>query len=144
MSSQLIQNKVKEYESFIEDVLKKDLKDIEVKLSKSVGKHGEWEELQTTIALLRRFKDRELNLLVPLDCGVSVNAETDDYNRLLVNIGAGCFLELDYDEAHKYADIRLRIVKKEIDHYRDLAAKVKAKIKITLLAIDQLSNGSIK
>lgn len=133
-----IESKVKQYENFIE-VLKEDLKDIEKQLDKVVTKYNEWDELSRSMKALRELKGRDVNMLVPLGCGVNVNATTDVNDRVLVNIGLGYLLEMNYEEADKYAVIRMRASQREIDHFRDLAVKVKVNIKLTLLAINELT-----
>lgn len=133
-----IDNKIKEYENFLEDVLKKDLKEIEEKLQKNVEKYDDWESLQHTIHTWQRLKEKDLKMLVPLGSSVNVNAITEDYNTLFVDIGVGCLLEMNFDEALKYSDIRKKVLKKDIGHYRQLAVEVKVKIKLVLLGVNEL------
>lgn len=131
--------KVNEYEEFLEKKLRVDLKDIEEVLKTKFDKYRRWEELKEIVKLWRRLENRDVNLQVPIGYGIHVNAETIEYDKVFVDVGLGCFLVMNYEEADKYSDIRMRVLKKEIDHYRSLAVQVKVKIKLTLLALNELN-----
>lgn len=132
--------KIKEYENFLEETLKRDLKEIEQKLQQSVEKYEEWESLQNTIHVWQKLEDKDLKMLVPLGSNVNVNAVSTDYNKIFVDIGVGCILEMDFDETLKYSDIRKKVLRKEINHYRELAVQIKVKIKLVLLGINELTS----
>ncbi|KAK9747509.1 Prefoldin subunit [Popillia japonica] len=134
----IVDNKIKEYENFLEDVLKKDLREIDIKLNQSVEKYEEWENLQNTIRIWQTLNEKDLKMLVPLGNNINVNATAEDYDKLLVDIGVGCLLEMSFEEALKYSNIRMKVVKKDIDHYRQLAVHVKVKMKLVLLGINEL------
>ncbi|CAH1972584.1 unnamed protein product [Acanthoscelides obtectus] len=135
-----INHKVLEYENFIEERLKRDLKDIEFILQDKVTKYKEWEEVKQVTRTVRDFKEkkRDMALRIEVGNGIMTCGEISDYERTYVCIGLGYMLEMDCDEAEKYADIRLKILKKEIDHLRNMAVEVKVHIKMVLLAISEL------
>ncbi|KAI4470595.1 mediator of rna polymerase ii transcription subunit 10 [Holotrichia oblita] len=135
----IVDNKIKEYENFLEDVLKKDLKEINIKLNQSVEKYEEWENLQNTIRIWQTLNEKDLKMLVPLGSNINVNATAEEYDKLLVDIGVGCLLEMSFEEALKYSNIRMKVLKKDIDHYRQLAVHVKVKMKLVLLGINELT-----
>lgn len=132
--------KIEEYQKFIEETLKVDLKEIETNLEKKFDKFKQWEELKDIIAMLRMKDNQDLNLQVPVGCNIYVNAETETNDTIIVDVGLGCLLEMNYVEGEKYCNIRMGLLKKEIEHYRSLAVNVKVKIKLTLLAINELKS----
>lgn len=140
MNSNEIQEKVREYESFVEDILKNDLREIEKTLNEKVTQYKEWEEVKVMTDNVNEFKEKNRDMLVQLDIGrgIMVKGEICDYEQSYVNIGLGIILEMDCEEAVKYSDIRLRLLKKEITHFRKLAVDVKVHIKMVLLAINEL------
>nr|CAH7756257.1 unnamed protein product [Callosobruchus chinensis] len=140
MGIQEVQHKVSEYENFIEERLKRDLKDIEFILQDKVTKFKEWEEVKQVTRTVKDFKakNRDMSLRIDVGDGIMTCGEVSDYERTYVCIGLGYMLEMDCDEAEKYADIRLKILKKEIDHLRNMAVEVKVHIKMVLLAISEL------
>lgn len=140
MDRETLQKKIKEYEHFIEVKLKGDLKEIEAALTLKSEKYKEWQEVKNVLKTVREFKekDRDMNVKVNIGHDVLVLGEVDDYERTYIDVGLGCLLEMDCDEANKYSDIRMKLLEKEIDHFRKLAINVKVHIKLTLLGINEL------
>ncbi|XP_056631363.1 uncharacterized protein LOC130441624 [Diorhabda sublineata] len=140
MDTQKVQQKINEYELFVEEKLKSDLKDIETILEDKSSKYKEWEEVQNVVKVIRNFKDknRDMNVKVDIGKGLLAQGEITDFERSYINIGLGYMLEMDCDEADKYSTIRMNFLKKEISHFRKLAIDVKVHIKLTLLAINEL------
>lgn len=140
MNVQEVQEKVKEYESFVENKLKNDLKEIETILKSKAEKHRDWEEVKETTKVIRSFKEknRDMRLKVDVGQGIMVQGEVTDFEQNYIDIGLGYLLEMDCDEADRYADIRLKLLQKEITHYRKLAVNIKVHIKLTLLAMSEL------
>lgn len=145
MDSNEVAEKVKEYEYFIEDILKKDLREIEKDLNGKLVKYNDWDEIKTMTEVVKEFRRKNCDMLVRVDIGrgIFMNGEICDYERTYVNVGLGIILEMDCDEAARYSNIRLRFLKKEIDHCRKLAVKVKVHIKMVLLAINELQQSII-
>ncbi|KAJ8915797.1 hypothetical protein NQ315_004609 [Exocentrus adspersus] len=139
MNKKDVINKLREYEQFVEK-LKVDLKEIEGILKDKASKYKDWEDVKHVVRTVKEFKEKDVDMSVRLDIGddVMVSGEISDYESTYVCIGLGYMLEMDCDEANKYSDIRLKLLKKEIDHYRELAVGVKVHIKMTLLAMHEL------
>lgn len=139
MNSNEIQEKVGEYDNFVE-VLKNDLRDIEKTLNEKVTQYNEWEEVKAMADIVNEFKEKNCDMLVQLDIGrgIMVKGEICEYKQTYVNIGLGIVLEMDCQETVKYSDIRLCLLKKEITHFRKLAVDIKVHIKMVLLAINEL------
>lgn len=135
-----INAKLQEYESFIENKLKPDLRDIELLLNSKATQCEEWNELKTMVSAIKdhKTKDRDMQIQFELGNGVVAFGSIGDYEATYVDVGLGCLLEMHPDEAEKYADIRLRLLQKEILHLRQLAVGVKMHIKTGLLAIGEL------
>ncbi|XP_018570358.1 uncharacterized protein LOC108910282 [Anoplophora glabripennis] len=140
MNSKEVERKIEEYEQFVEKRLKEDLKDIEVILNSKVSKYKDWEDVKQIVKTLKEFKAKDSDMSVRLDIGrgILLTGEIEDFESTYVCIGLGYMLEMDCDEANKYSDIRLKLLKKEIDHFRKLAVDVKVHIKMVLLAINEL------
>lgn len=142
MNPKDIENKIKKYELFVEENLKKDLKDIEKILSDKSRKYEEWEDVKQVVKTLREFKekDRDMKIRVDVGCETFVSGEVTDFDTTYIDIGKGYLLQMDCDEADKYSDIRMRLLKKEIDHFRKMVVDVKVHIKLVLLAINELQS----
>lgn len=140
LSALEIQSKVKTYEDYIEDRLKPDLKAIEESLTQKSEKYQEWQVVKNLTKHWKflRDKDRDIDLQFEIGSGVNAFAEVTELDRLFIDVGAGIVLEMDCDEAEKYAQIRMNVLRKEIAHLRKLAVSVKVHIKLVLLAVYEL------
>ncbi|KAL1488432.1 hypothetical protein ABEB36_014905 [Hypothenemus hampei] len=135
-----VTEKIKEYENFVENKLKQDLKDIETVLFNKSIENKEWTELKIMVSTIEDFKskDRDMNIHFHLNHDINAFATISDYETTYVDVGLGYLLEMNATEATKYADIRLNLLRKEINHLRQLAVNVKVHIKLALLAIAEL------
>ncbi|XP_072400047.1 protein UXT homolog [Diabrotica undecimpunctata] len=135
-----VQEKVKEYENFIEDKLKRDLEDIVVILKDKSSKLKDWEEVKTTVKTIRSSKEKNRDMVVKVNIGGGILAqgEISDLEQIYIDVGLGYMLEMNHEEADRYADIRMNLLKKEIAHFRKMAVDVKVNIKLILLALSEL------
>lgn len=140
MNYEEVEKKIKDYEQFIETKLKEDLKDIEVILNDKVSKYKHWEDVKKIVKTVKEFKEKDTDMSVRLDVGggILLTGEITDFENTYICIGLNYMLEMDCEEANKYSDIRLKLLKKEIEHFRKLAVDVKVHIKMMLLAINEL------
>ncbi|KAF5272621.1 hypothetical protein FQR65_LT04862 [Abscondita terminalis] len=134
--------KLTTYEDFIENQLKKDLRDLEQLLNTKTENYKLWQELKNFVQHVNELKDEEFNTKFEFGLGIFLGARIENCETVIVNIGCDCYLEMYFEEAVKYADIRMRHMKKEIDFLRQQAAHVKAHIKLVLLAINELGGSS--
>lgn len=140
MEKTTAEEKVETYGAFIETKLKKDLLEVNKCLNKKAEDHKHWTQLKNIIGQLRKCKPNCDQVLTKVHFGLDIymTAELEEDDRILVNIGCDCVMEMSYDEAEKYADIRLKLLRKEIDHWRKQACAIKAHIKLVLLAIHEI------
>lgn len=140
MENTASEEKVETYRAFIERKLKKDLLEVNEFLDKKVEDHKRWTQLKHIIGQLRKCKPNCDEVLTKVHFGLDIymTAVLEEDDRILVNVGCDCVMEMSYDEAEKYADIRLKLLRKEIDHWRKQACAIKAHIKVVLLAIHEI------
>lgn len=137
---QNIENKIQSYESFV-DKLKRDLQEVESVLEKKVSHYRCWLDLKNTIYHLRKCEtDDEIVGTFPFGQNIYMMAKLEEEDKIIVNIGCNCCLEMSYEEAQKYSDIRMKFSKKEIDHWRNQAVTIKSHLKLVLLAIYEIRN----
>lgn len=140
MTRSEIELKLKTYEDYLEDRLKYDLKCIEDHLRQKSEIYQEWLEIKNVGKYWKYLqkKNCDANVQVEIGNGVNTFAKVKEFDRLLVDIGAGVLLEMDCEEACKYATIRMNVLRKEITHLRRMAVNVKVHIKLVLLAMYEL------
>ncbi|XP_060520695.1 uncharacterized protein LOC132698555 [Cylas formicarius] len=142
MNESEIREKINDYEKFVQEKLKKDLKDIEALLLNKSQEHKDWKEAQIVARNLQEFKDKDRDMNVMFDMGHNImcSGEISNCETIYVDIGLNNLLEMNCEELDKYADIRLKLLSKEIEHFRKLAVNVKVHIKMVLLAINELQS----
>lgn len=130
--------KVQEYESFLNDTLKEDLKYLETKLTQVNNKLTEWYLLKKTICDLREQQTASFKTYVDLGGGISCRANVSDVSVVNVNIGLNIYVKMTLDDACTFCDIKINALKKEINAIQDQTVKVKAHIKLVLLGLQEL------
>ncbi|KAK3565964.1 hypothetical protein QTP86_023359 [Hemibagrus guttatus] len=133
-----INQKVLQYESFINDVLKRDLQKVLEQRDGVYEKIAQYLQLKNTIKSIQETGSKELKTDVDLGCNFYVQAHVPDTSKIFVAVGYGFFLELTLSEA-------LAFIEKKTSHlteYSELltkdAAKIKAHIRLVLEGLREL------
>ncbi|KAI4873398.1 hypothetical protein NFI96_012312 [Prochilodus magdalenae] len=94
-----IDDKVLQYESFINDVLKRDLQKVLEQRDGVYEKIAEYLQLKNTIKSIQETDSKELKTDVDLGCNFYVQAHVPDTSKIFVAVGYGFFVELTLSEA---------------------------------------------
>ncbi|KIY94789.1 hypothetical protein MNEG_13172 [Monoraphidium neglectum] len=158
LSAQELQSKVLDYESFVEDVLKKKLAAIGRRRAALEAEREELAELRRGVLALQAVRGRlgtragregrrELKSLVDLGSGVFCQARVPDASRLFVAVGLGFHVECTLEEAAQLAERRREALQArfacvcphaKVDECIDDAAQVRAHIRFVAQAIGEL------
>lgn len=130
-------SKVREYECFLNDTLKEDLKFLEKKLKEVNEKLSNWLTLKKTISEIKECKEG-FKTYADLGCGISCKAIVSDTSVININVGLNIYLKLTMDDAYKYCDFRINILEQEVEHIKKQAIQVNAHIKIVLLGLQEI------
>ncbi|XP_059500300.1 protein UXT [Stegostoma tigrinum] len=130
--------KVLEYEAFVNDVLKRDLKKVLEQRDEIYEKIAQHLQLKNVIERLQESDSEGLKMEVDLGCNFYLQAKVPDASMIFVSIGYGFFVELTFSEA-------LRFLEKKTQHLNELAgrlskdsAKIKSNIRMVLEALCEL------
>lgn len=136
-----INEKILRYESFINDVLKEDLKLIHGQLEKKNTDIAEWVQLKTVLITLNE-NDMMDGFKTKMDIGTNVFAQVNvaDASKILVNVGCNLYVEFTIKEALKFTEQTIEYLNKQIKILRTTSAEIKARIKLVLHGIQELSN----
>lgn len=136
-----ITRKVLDYEKFLNEKLREDLRLILEKRDKTYEQIAEYLQLKTTIEKIKENNETEgLKTKVDLGCNFYVQANIPDSSRIYVFIGFGFFLEMTHDEALKYIKKRTKFLTEHTDRLTSDAAKVKSNIRLVLEGLRELQN----
>ncbi|XP_066588696.1 protein UXT isoform X1 [Prorops nasuta] len=135
-----IQQKVLQFESFINDVLKADLTKLEEKLNQKS------EDLETFVSLknvISVFKGNEFDksgFKTKVDIGNNflMQAHIIDTNKIYLDVGLSHFVEFSLDEALIVINVRTKLLERQITNLRKEVGKTNAHIKLILICIRDL------
>ncbi|XP_034232311.1 protein UXT homolog [Thrips palmi] len=141
MEATSIPDKIFKFESFVNDVLKEDLKRLENRLTEVNSEIAEYVELKNMIHTIEEadvgpdgFKTK-----VDIGCNFYMQANVPDPSKLFVDIGLGNYVELQSGEALKFCEMRIELLSKKGKLIQSECAKTKGHIKLVLHGISELS-----
>ncbi|KAJ8665336.1 hypothetical protein QAD02_006998 [Eretmocerus hayati] len=135
-----IQRKVFQFETFINDVLKQDLAELEKKLDEKNSEVAEFLQLKSVINTFKDIGADKDGFKTKVDIGNNffVQAKVDDASHILLDVGLGHFVEFTLDEALSVIDVRVKLFERQISNLRKEIARTNAHIKLILIGIRDL------
>ncbi|TTB56401.1 Protein UXT [Bagarius yarrelli] len=133
-----INEKVLQYESFINDVLKRDLQKVLEQRDGVYEKIAQYLQLKNTIKSMQETDSKELKTDVDLGCNFYVQAHVPETSRIFVAVGYGFFLELTLSEALAFIEKKTNHLTEYSEFLTNDAAKIKAHIRLVLEGLREL------
>ncbi|XP_024859107.1 protein UXT isoform X3 [Kryptolebias marmoratus] len=121
--------KVLQYETFISEVLKRDLQKVLEQRDQVYEKISQYLQLKNTIQSLQVPTDPQTNLL---------QAKVEDSSRIFVAVGFGFFVEMTQDEALRFIDKKTSQLTAFTEQLTKDSAKIKANIRMVLEGLREL------
>ncbi|CAF0847610.1 unnamed protein product [Adineta ricciae] len=142
----LIQRKVREYETFLNDRLRVDLQRAWSERDRLFSDIAEYERLRGTLNTLNDlYKSRKetdmddpLQTQIDLGCSFFVQAECPVNNRIFISVGFGLFCELTYEEGRTFIENKLPYLHEQEAELSKKIAHIKANIKLVLEALKEI------
>ncbi|XP_055025178.2 protein UXT [Misgurnus anguillicaudatus] len=133
-----ISKKVLQYETFINDVLRRDLQKVLDQRDGVYEKISEYLQLKNTIKSLQEADSKELKTDVDLGCNFYVQAHVPDSSKIFVAVGYGFFVEFTHAEALKFIEKKTDQLTAYTEVLTKDAAKIKANIRMVLEGLREL------
>lgn len=131
--------KVADYERFLNERLKKDLRILLEMRDAVYTDMAEYLQLQRVIESLQESENGgELKTMVDLGCNFYCQALVPDSTHICIAVGFGLFVEFTRSEALEYIEKKVSELKKKAEELTSKACEVKAKIRIVVEALHQL------
>eukprot|EP00040_Diaphanoeca_grandis_P003173 m.24040 g.24040 ORF g.24040 m.24040 type:complete len:169 (+) comp14454_c0_seq1:173-679(+) len=144
LSSDEKRSKVQQYEAFLNERLRKDLKIALENRDILFNDISEYSRLLGVIDTIKTsqsvLEDGALQTQVDLGCNFYCQAEVANPNMICVAIGFGFFLDLTLDEATTFINEKMPVLQARADVITDKASKIKANIKVVLEGLRELQN----
>ncbi|KAK2850929.1 hypothetical protein Q5P01_007205 [Channa striata] len=133
-----VEQKVLQYETFINDVLRRDLQKVLEQRDGVYEKISQYLQLKNTILSLQNLDSKQLKTDVDLGCNFYVQAEVDDFSRVFVAVGYGFFVEMNHNEALRFIDKKTSQLTAFTEQLTKDSAKIKANIRMVLEGLREL------
>ncbi|KAM9343452.1 protein UXT [Pholidichthys leucotaenia] len=133
-----VDQKVLQYEQFINDVLRRDLKKVLEQRDEVYEKISQYLQLKNTIQSLQESGSQRLKMDVDLGCNFYVQAEVEDSSLIFVAVGYGFFVEMTYVEALRFIDKKTSQLTAFTEQLTKDSAKIKANIRMVLEGLREL------
>ncbi|KAG9336017.1 hypothetical protein AGOR_G00139120 [Albula goreensis] len=133
-----IDEKVLQYETFINEVLKRDLQSVLEQRDAVYEKISQYLQLKNTIECLQESGSRDLKTEVDLGCNFYVQAHVQDSSKIFVAVGYGFYVELTLPEALKFIDKKTAQLTVYTESLTKDSAKIKANIRMVLEGLREL------
>lgn len=123
-------------EDFINGKLKEDLKYYEQHLKQLTDESLEYTQLKHQVTTIKNHLPGDsFKTQVNIGGDFFMQAKVPSKETILVNVGLNTYVEFSLDEAERYALMKTNILDKQAEVIRDEVCKIKAHIKLCLLAI---------
>lgn len=137
-----ISSKIFEYEQFLNERLRTDLRCVLDRKDAINGDIAEFIQLKATIQQLMAHNSTQSNTplktMVDLGCNFYAKARVRDCSQIIMSIGLGFYLEMQLMEAMEYVDKKVASLSSEVDRLTEQASQINARIKMVLGALDEL------
>lgn len=131
------QARITQIEAFINDVLKEDLKQLELHLNQFNEEIMEYVQLKNTVQTFGDHMPDGYKTQLNIGSNIFMQARVKQMDKILVNVGKEVYLEMDMQEAIRYSDMRVKILTKQADVVREESIKKRTQIKMALIAMSE-------
>ncbi|KAK6467224.1 protein UXT [Huso huso] len=135
-----VDKKVLEYETFITEVLKRDLQKVLEQRDEVYEKIAQYLQLKNVIESLQESESKELTTDVDLGCNFYVQAKVEDSSRIFVSIGYGFLVEFTLPEALKFIEKKTKQLTEQTETLTKDSSKIKGNIRMVLEGLRELQN----
>ncbi|KAF9947994.1 hypothetical protein BGZ65_008383 [Modicella reniformis] len=133
-----LQQKITRYEKFVNEGLRKDLKEALDSRDAVYDQISDYLKLAKDIEVIKSNGLTEMKTQVDLGSNFYVQAKIPDTKHIFVNVGFGFHAELTLDEALTFITKKEAFLQKKADMYTKKAAQIRAHIKMVLQAMAEI------
>ncbi|KAL2103436.1 hypothetical protein ACEWY4_000304 [Coilia grayii] len=133
-----VDEKVLQYETFINEVLKRDLQKVLEQRDGVYEKIAQYLQLKNTIESIQNAGSNDLKTEVDIGCNFYVQAHVPDASKIFVAVGYGFFVELTHAEALKFIEKKTSQLTAYSEALTKDSAKIKANIRMVLEGLREL------
>lgn len=135
-------NKINEYETYLNEVLREDLKHVLGQREQLCQEILELEQLKTVIERLQEAEltKETLKTRVDLGCNFYVQANVTDTKYIFIKTGLGLFIQFTLEEAKTFIDRKVEFLNKKVEKTLKKSSEINAHIQLILQGLRELQN----
>eukprot|EP01125_Pyxidicula_operculata_P007953 TRINITY_DN2681_c1_g1_i8.p1 TRINITY_DN2681_c1_g1~~TRINITY_DN2681_c1_g1_i8.p1 ORF type:complete len:151 (-),score=12.14 TRINITY_DN2681_c1_g1_i8:18-470(-) len=134
------QKKILEFESFLNEKLKKDLDKVLERRDHVYDEIAKYLEVKSAVVRMKESQEKSLKTLVNLGHEFFVQAKVPDASRIIIEVGLGFYVEYALDEALAFLDMKEEQLNSKADKFTEASLAIKAQMNIMLHLLTQLMN----
>lgn len=127
-------------ESFIDDVLRENLKEYENYINKMNAEIMEFVQLKNVCESISQSLSDGFKTQVNVGGNFFMSANVPDTSKILINIGLNHYVEFTINEAIKFCDFKVKSMENDANVIREKSIETRAQIKLALLCIAEKEN----
>lgn len=132
-------------ESFINDVLRRDLTEYELYINKMNSEIMEFIQLKNVCDSITQNLTDGFKTQVNIGGNFFMSAKVADTKHIMINVGLNHYVDFTISEAIKFCDFKIKSLENEANVIREKSIETRAKIKLALLCLaekEELLNAS--
>uniref|UniRef100_A0A131XQE8 Putative transcriptional regulator uxt n=1 Tax=Hyalomma excavatum TaxID=257692 RepID=A0A131XQE8_9ACAR len=135
-----VRSNVLQYETFLNDVLKEDLRKCLEERDRICAKLAELLQLRTVVERIQEVAANKETFRTQIDLGSNfyVQALVPDVSKIFVQVGMGFFVELTHEETLWFVGRREALLEAELQRISKESANIKAHIQMVLQGLREL------
>lgn len=135
----VLDSKIVEYEAFIENVLKNELKRSLDEYRKHAELLEQCRQLRKNLEFLQQEKITELETMVEIGCQFFAKAFVPNTSRIFIDVGLGFRLEMSLGEAFEFLGHKEAYILSGLELRKNKTARIKADVHEALHLLDLMS-----
>ncbi|CAL1270545.1 unnamed protein product [Larinioides sclopetarius] len=142
ISRVMTEKKIVEYETYLNEVLREDLKIVLSQRENLCQEILELEQLKTVIERLQEAEltKETLKTRVDLGCNFYAQANVTDTKYIFIKTGLGIFVQFTLEEAIKFIDKKIEFLNKKVERTLKQSSDINAHIQLILQGLRELQN----
>jgi len=138
MESIQISDEVLKYENVINNVLKEELKKLHEQWEVKSLEMAEWIQLKEFLQCVKEKNIKCFKTKLDIGGNILAHAVVPNTEQVLINIGAGIWIDLGIDEAIPVVETRIKISQKQLNIIDEASFDVRATIRTILCGLQEL------
>lgn len=127
-------------ESFVTDVLQRDLAHYDTQLQRINVQIEELNQLTNSVKNIQKHLRSGFKTKMNIGANIYMQAKVPDPSKIFLHLGKNVYVEFELDEALKYIDLKCRVLSKEAEVIREESVRTRAKIKLALICLSDEQN----